>query len=127
MCVHRFAPSWLMLRPYETVYIYIYTHTHTLILTCQQCTLIIHTLYLHCVTYIYIAYTNVCSQVRTLMADAEAGKELEIDLPNQKIVRPGGETIPFEVRICVCVRERERERERVVLRVKAPRGESVCI
>mmetsp|Transcript_38407 Transcript_38407/g.94426 ORF Transcript_38407/g.94426 Transcript_38407/m.94426 type:complete len:793 (-) Transcript_38407:107-2485(-) len=37
------------------------------------------------------------AQVDTLMADAESGAELEVDLPGQKIVRPGGEEIPFDV------------------------------
>jgi 3-isopropylmalate dehydratase small subunit len=36
--------------------------------------------------------------VRALMEDAQAGKELEIDLPNQRVVRASGEAIPFEVR-----------------------------
>jgi len=36
-------------------------------------------------------------QVRTLMADAEAGAELTVDLPTQTILRPNGETISFEV------------------------------
>jgi len=37
------------------------------------------------------------AQVRTLMEDAQAGRELEIDLPNQRVVRASGEAIPFEV------------------------------
>jgi len=35
--------------------------------------------------------------VNTLMADANAKQELEIDLPNQVIIRANGEKIPFEV------------------------------
>jgi len=37
------------------------------------------------------------AQVRVLMKDAEEAKELEVDLPNQKIVRANGESISFEV------------------------------
>ncbi|KAJ1470389.1 aconitase family-domain-containing protein, partial [Baffinella frigidus] len=36
-------------------------------------------------------------EVRMLMEDAAAGKELEVDLPNQKISRADGSFIPFEV------------------------------
>mmetsp|Transcript_67405 Transcript_67405/g.140465 ORF Transcript_67405/g.140465 Transcript_67405/m.140465 type:complete len:797 (-) Transcript_67405:343-2733(-) len=36
-------------------------------------------------------------EVAALMEDAKEGKELEIDLPSQKIVRANGESIPFEV------------------------------
>jgi len=36
-------------------------------------------------------------EVDVLMQDAKEGKELEIDLPNQKVVRANGESIPFEV------------------------------
>jgi hypothetical protein len=32
-----------------------------------------------------------------LMADARAGKEIEVDLPAQVVRRPNGEEIPFEV------------------------------
>ena len=35
--------------------------------------------------------------VNTLMADANAKQELEIDLPNQVVIRSNGEKIPFEV------------------------------
>ena len=35
--------------------------------------------------------------VNTLMADANAKQELEIDLPNQVIIRSNGEKIPFDV------------------------------
>jgi len=35
--------------------------------------------------------------VAALLADAEAGLELEVDLPNQVIVRPNGEKVPFEL------------------------------
>jgi len=35
--------------------------------------------------------------VRTLMDDAEAGKELEVDLPSQTITRASGDKIAFEV------------------------------
>ena len=35
--------------------------------------------------------------VNALMADANAEQELEIDLPNQVIIRANGEKIPFEV------------------------------
>ena len=35
--------------------------------------------------------------VNALMADANAKQELEIDLPNQVIIRANGEKIPFEV------------------------------
>ena len=36
-------------------------------------------------------------QVRELMADAVAQKEIEIDLPNQVVIRESGEKYPFEV------------------------------
>jgi hypothetical protein len=36
-------------------------------------------------------------KVDALAADAEAGKELEIDLPKQVVRRPSGEEVPFEV------------------------------
>lgn len=36
-------------------------------------------------------------QVEKLMEDADAGLEIEVDLPNQKVRRPNGEEIPFEV------------------------------
>ena len=35
--------------------------------------------------------------VNTLMTDANAKQELEIDLPNQVIIRSNGEKIPFNV------------------------------
>eukprot|EP00285_Hemiselmis_virescens_P008818 CAMPEP_0173391130 /NCGR_PEP_ID=MMETSP1356-20130122/17393_1 /TAXON_ID=77927 ORGANISM="Hemiselmis virescens, Strain PCC157" /NCGR_SAMPLE_ID=MMETSP1356 /ASSEMBLY_ACC=CAM_ASM_000847 /LENGTH=790 /DNA_ID=CAMNT_0014348681 /DNA_START=75 /DNA_END=2447 /DNA_ORIENTATION=+ len=35
--------------------------------------------------------------VRTLMEDADAGKELEVDLPSQTIVRANGDKVSFEV------------------------------
>ena len=37
------------------------------------------------------------AQVRELMADAEGGAELEVDLPNQVIKRPDGSEIAFDV------------------------------
>jgi 3-isopropylmalate/(R)-2-methylmalate dehydratase small subunit len=36
-------------------------------------------------------------EVELLMADAEKGDRLTIDLPNQKIVRANGETVAFEI------------------------------
>jgi 3-isopropylmalate dehydratase len=36
-------------------------------------------------------------QVAVLAADADAGKELEIDLPKQVVRRSNGEELPFEV------------------------------
>jgi len=35
--------------------------------------------------------------VAALLSDANAGSELEVDLPNQVVRRPNGETISFEV------------------------------
>ena len=35
--------------------------------------------------------------VRELMADCDSGKEIEVDLPNQVIVRPNGDKVPFPV------------------------------
>lgn len=37
------------------------------------------------------------SLVDVLLKDAEAGSELEIDLPNQTITRPNGQQIRFEM------------------------------
>lgn len=36
-------------------------------------------------------------QIAVLLIDAKAGLELEIDLPNQVVRRPNGETFAFEV------------------------------
>lgn len=35
--------------------------------------------------------------IDALLQDAQAGSELEVDLPNQVVKRPNGETISFEV------------------------------
>lgn len=37
------------------------------------------------------------TQVDALMKDAEAGQQLTIDLPGQKVVRPNGEAVAFEI------------------------------
>jgi 3-isopropylmalate dehydratase small subunit len=37
-------------------------------------------------------------QIELLLADAKAGKDVEVDLPSQKVIRSDGSSFAFEVR-----------------------------